>query len=523
MKARVLLSTFLVCSFAAAANAQNKLVSRTEKETRELPMVLVGSFWVDTPIGSVDVLGIDGDKATVTATKTVYASDKSALDAAFDQCLISWEGDERVRFARMLQKSIVPNSRCTVSYDVNVPRTVDVKVGARAGDIRVRNVIGGVTVKSVNSNVLLSGVSGATAIDIVNGHIVLDFPRAPVANVQATVINGDIDIFVPGDSSLGWSAGTVAGDVLTSMPVRGTIVDGIFHGHFNAPGGPSFTTQSVLGRVFLLARGTNRTQSRSVRNINVEQVPQPAPNTAVTMAPTQKIQTPIVGGPFTFMNSDQVVDVSIGEVRGPARVTTAAGAIDLGVVFGDCTVLTAGGPLSLGEIMGSLQARTGAGDVLVRAARGGGEVHTDGGIIRVFYTGGPMTLGSGGGDIVVRQAAGSINASTPSGDITITVDPNLKTDKVEAKTGKGNVLLNVSPSFAADVDATVVTSNPDQNAIHTDFNTLTIRREQVAGGRTRIHATGKINGGGDRVELHAEDGDVTISSQAGPPVSIVKP
>ena len=40
-------------------------------------------------------------------------------------------------------------------------------------------------------------------------------------------------------------------------------------------------------------------------------------------------------------------------------------------------------------------------------------------------------------------------------------------------------------------------------------------REQV-GGKTKIHAMGKVNGGGERVELYAEDGGIQISARAVP-------
>jgi len=56
-----------------------------------------------------------------------------------------------------------------------------------------------------------------------------------------------------------------------------------------------------------------------------------------------------------------------------------------------------------------------------------------------------------------------------------------------------------------------LTDDAEANRIHSDFN-LTVRRE-MANGKTRLHATGKINGGGDRLELFAEDGSINISSQ----------
>jgi hypothetical protein len=49
-----------------------------------------------------------------------------------------------------------------------------------------------------------------------------------------------------------------------------------------------------------------------------------------------------------------------------------------------------------------------------------------------------------------------------------------------------------------------------------------VRREQV-GNKTRIRATGKINGGGERVELYAEEGDIHISAQNIAPMRLANP
>jgi hypothetical protein len=220
-----------------------------------------------------------------------------------------------------------------------------------------------------------------------------------------------------------------------------------------------------------------------------------------------------VSGFFRYFTN--LGNIIIGQIHGDANLTTGAGEVALGSVFGNCQVVSRGGPLNLGQILGVLSARTEAGDVVVQSARKGGTIITGGGTIRLLYTGGETTLHSGGGDIIVKQADGPINAETQSGDITIDIDADLKTEKITAKTAKGNVMINVPASFAADIDATVVTSDPDVNNINADFDGLQVRREQI-GGKTKIRATGKINGGGDRLELYAEDGGIQISTHAGP-------
>ena len=48
--------------------------------------------------------------------------------------------------------------------------------------------------------------------------------------------------------------------------------------------------------------------------------------------------------------------------------------------------------------------------------------------------------------------------------------------------------------------------------IHSDFAGLTVKRDQF-NGKTRLRATGKIGGGGEKVELYTEDGEIQIEQQ----------
>lgn len=515
MRSRFVFSAAVIC--CAAWTAQAGVVA-SEPVRREMSIAPLGSFWITNPFGPIDITGSDIERIVITGTKKIYAADRDALNDARENCVVSFEGDDKVRLVRTITRGMVPNARCVVSYTVQLPRSSDVKISSKLGDVRVRNVNGSVTLNGFENRVFFAGVTGATLVDIVNGSVQLEFSRTPISNVEASTINGDINVYVPPTSNFEWIANTLAGDMMTSMPVRGTLNTNTFRGHFNAPGGPLLKTQSLAGRTRVLAVGTGPAQARSVFGAPAENFTTPMSSSGM---PLTKMQTPIIGALMLDV-PDRMLDISIGEVRGPAKIQIGGGQVELGTVLGDCEISTAGGPLNLGEISGKLQAKTGAGDILVRAARLGGEIRTAGGIIRVLYTGGPTTLQSGGGDIVVRQVAGSINAQTPSGDIALTIDPTVKTQKMEARTGKGNIILNVPPKFAGTIDATVMTSDPDVNAIQSDFPALTIRRDQV-GGRTRIHLTGKINGGGDRIELYTENGDITINAQAQAPVTVVNP
>ncbi len=485
---------------------------------RQLTIDPAGSVWIDNPFGSIDVIGGEGTLITVTAQRSIVASDATALKEAADAVAINFEGDSKVRLIRTVMPAL-RNAHATIDYTIRVPKSVALKIGSKSADhIRVSHITGSVTVNGFAGTLIMEDVSGASALNIVNGRVIYDYQQNPIAKAEVQAVNADIDVYVPASAKFDWIADTINGDILTTFPIRAPrFVGTVFRGQINGSGGPTINTATMMGRVLLLAKGSNPAQALSKRLNPPEHHRAPSD---VLLLPSQKIQLPFYTGNFTF--SASVADVTVGEVRGSAHVETGAGEVELGAVFGQCNVTSMGGPLNLGDIIGLLSAHTGAGDILVRAARMGGEVSTDGGLIHVLYSGGPMTLRSGGGDIIVGQTSGAIDAQTTSGDITITGDPRQRTLKVGARTMQGNVILNVSPRFGADIDATIVTSDPDANVMHIDFTGLTVRREQ-AGAKTRIHATGKINGGGERVELYAEEGDIHISAQTITPVRLANP
>jgi len=518
MRSRILLTCAAVALLIPAGTfAAN--VTITERFVKELPMDSADSLWLDNPVGNVEIVGSESPNLLATVLRTVTGVDQAALKEGSEATAVSFEGDRKVRLIR----TILPRVRSdrwtsSVSFTIRVPRTAQVKVASRiAGRIRIANMLGSVTVSTFAGAIVLDGVSGNSLVETTNGKITYIYREKPTAPAQVQAVNADIDIIVPPGSTFTWMADTLKGDILTNIPARTTFLGNAFRVNVNGTGGPTLSLQTLIGNIRVLGSGFDTAAVQSLRN-----APAARPDNnqqQLLMHKSQRIQLPISGGPFDFQGS--IADVEVGEVRGWARVQTAAGEIKLGMVYGDCLVTTNGGPIDLGEITGTLTASTDAGDVTIRSAREGGKISTAGGIIRVQYTGGPTTLQSGGGDITVRQAAGPLSAETRSGDINISADVQQKTQKVLAHTQQGNISLNLSPRFAADIDATVLTSRPNANAILSDFAGLTIRREQV-GDRTRIHATGKLNGGGERVELFAEEGDIHITNAStttamGPP------
>ena len=481
---------------------------------KEYPFDANGSLWVENPNGAVEVIGADQNVISISAEKITRGLDEASVEEGREQTALYVAGDSRNRSVR----TVVPSIRSgrwssAVNYVLRVPRGATVKIDSGSADrIRVTNLTGGVSVRNINGPILLEGDSGPVSVDSVNGTIVYTPSGAPSADVKLSTINGHIQIYVEPEARFQWVAEALKGDLLTNLPMHGRLAGSGYRGVLNG-GGPTLTTATAMGNVFLIRKGARITDARSVRALESG-----GPPAAALLS--RDIYIPNVDGNFEYQTN--IGNIRVPEVHGDARVETAAGEVHLGRIFGSATVRSGGGPLELGDIFGVISAYTKAGDILVQAARAGGEVSTDGGIIRVIYAGGTSRLHSGGGDIIVRQASGPIFADTRSGDVTINVDATLRTTAVNAKTNQGSIVLNVSPKFAADVDITILTSDPDAHTLRTDFPGLQVRRE-LAGNRTRVRATGKINGGGEKVELYAEEGVILFTANPSRPVRLAQP
>ncbi|HYI12724.1 MAG TPA: hypothetical protein VEK57_26985 [Thermoanaerobaculia bacterium] len=521
------LTAIVILTAGIAASAQQKpaMVRKTIRTDQKFTVAAGGSFVLENPIGNIEILGADVVDVEASIVTTITAETEAILKEAQRQSGIAIGGNVKTRIVRTAVALDGQKKPWTMRshWTVRVPRSISVRIISSSSErIRIVDLAGSIHVKNFNGNVIVSNVAGAAFVESVNGSIVYS-TAVPHKNVVLSTVNGHVTATVAGTADFRWVAETGTGDIRTNFAPRGRFGGATFRGTVNAPGGPTITTQSLMGNVYLLTSGTSATASQSIRTARPAVMsaafeptvgqPEPGPN-------GQRVFTRgVFRGSLVYQTS--VGDVRVNEIHGRADIRTGAGEVRLGSVTGSCNVTSKGGPLQLGEILGPLTASTGAGDILVDSTRRGGTITTKGGTIRLLYTSGPTRLESGGGDIIVRQAAAPIVAETTSGDIAITVDGASKSETIDAKTGKGNVVLQVGPKFAADIDATIITTDPNADTILSDIPGLSITRQQVSG-KTRVRAVGKINGGGEKVVLLATNGDIRITTGAVAP-TIVRP
>jgi DUF4097 and DUF4098 domain-containing protein YvlB len=145
-------------------------------------------------------------------------------------------------------------------------------------------------------------------------------------------------------------------------------------------------------------------------------------------------------------------------------------------------------------------------------------LHTGDGNIRVEDIKGALRLDSGDGNLEVRSADGRLNADTHDGNIRAqgrfdgldlhTGDGNIDAEAGSGskdssgwvlRTGDGNVALRVPQDFSADLDA-----QTGDGHVNIDFPVT------VTGSMRGNSTRGKMNGGGQPLELRTGDGDIEL-------------
>lgn len=508
MRVRALFAAVLIFTAGASSAAVKKMFVVAPKA---FPLNDGGVVVVQNPLGNIEIIGSDdAHEVTAAAFKMIESVDEAGLEEGRRLTALRQGGTTRTRFFRTDIPSVAnPRWSSVVTWRLTVPRSAHLRLTSNTGEhTRVTNVHGSVYVKNFAGTITLDNLTGGVSVDSVNGSITYITPQ-PQANVRLATVNGNVVAKVLPTADFRWLAETVKGEIVTNLPARGTLIGASFRGSLNSPGGPTLTTATITGNVSLLSMITLRAAVQPLRNSKlVEKIPI---GTAVMTAagPAPRGLNLEVVETTKFIHATNFGDVLVERVPGDADIFTGGGTVRLGNVGGALNVRSNGGPLQFGQVAGPLSVGTRAGDVIINHARRGGEITTGGGSIRLGYTQAATRLVNDGGDITVVRAAGPIFADTRSGDIAVTVDAALKTLKVTADTAKGNVVLNVAEGFAADVEATIVTSDPDANTILSEIDGLSIQKEAY-GAKTRVRATGKLNGGGEKVVLSAVDGSIRI-------------
>lgn len=179
------------------------------------------------------------------------------------------------------------------------------------------------------------------------------------------------------------------------------------------------------------------------------------------------------------------------------RVNTSGGDVEIRGIHANVRCETSGGNVKLASIVGNVYGETSGGDVSLRGIKGDVQAHTSGGDVRVDSVLGSVNVGTSGGEVVLLRIDGKIFGETSGGNI----EARLLGENrgVHLETSGGSISLFVPNSIAANVEAST-----SGGSVKCDLPIL------VTGTISEDELHGKVNGGGNRIDLSTSGGNINI-------------
>ena len=168
--------------------------------------------------GGVSVTGWDRDSVHVSARIQSHGSTQAEAERSLRDIRIATEGGA-IRAAGPGGGS--DRQRWSVSYDVYVPRRMDLDLRAHNGGLRVQEVVGRMTLETENGGITLRGTGGDVRARAQNGglHVHLTGTRWEGAGLAAETQNGGVRLVIPERYSARLETGTVNGGIRTDFPI----------------------------------------------------------------------------------------------------------------------------------------------------------------------------------------------------------------------------------------------------------------------------------------------------------------
>lgn len=229
-------------------------------------------------------------------------------------------------------------------------------------------------------------------------------------------------------------------------------------------------------------------------------------------------------------------DIEINSTRGPVTARSTDGDIEIHNTRGTVAAKSVDGNIYIRRVTGDVSASTTDGDISVRGAQSAVTVDTEDGNIETDTTDGEIDAGALDGNIHLFDARGSVKAQAIRGSIEVYVartsrdTAQTETDSQDTERGpetqrnlettEGDVTIYLPEDLPATVEAEGSSGGlllsrlwrDDLGHIDSDF-----RLNQSEWGvffYVQSEASGDLNGGGDRIRLKTNSGNIYIKERS---------
>lgn len=188
--------------------------------------------------GDITITGVAGsDSIVVRGTKRVRSWDPQDAEEHLDSLEVIVWNEANVVSAETDQPVETCGRVYEVEYEIIIPVDLEVDASDVNGTISIDSVAGPVTALTVNGLVVLDEITASVFAGVVNGGILGDVSLPLDGLINMNVVNGEIDLGIPEDTSAQFSASVTSGRieisnlvlhdmVSTSVSVTGRLGDG---------------------------------------------------------------------------------------------------------------------------------------------------------------------------------------------------------------------------------------------------------------------------------------------------------
>lgn len=249
MRKALTLTAILVLA-AGAASAWDSAYTETFDQTYSVDHGV--SVGLDNINGDVVVEVWDRPEVRIYAEKSASSAERLEL----------LEIQVRQSGGSLYVETHYPNSRdlrpedrrgsSKVEYTLTVPRFAEMDgIEMVNGDLRIDGVEGGISAETVNGMVAVRGAAGEIDVETVNGDIELRLGAAVSNDIDASSVNGRIEIYCTGSADV--RAETVNGRLSNDVGIevrKGRYVGASMNGTIGG-GGPVISMETVNGAIYI--------------------------------------------------------------------------------------------------------------------------------------------------------------------------------------------------------------------------------------------------------------------------------
>jgi len=189
--------------------------------------------------------------------------------------------------------------------------------------------------------------------------------------------------------------------------------------------------------------------------------------------------------------------ITIDNVRGPVKASSASGYLHVYRVERDATVAAASGAIDVSGVGGVLRVSSASGDVVLADVKGDLKANAASGSIRISKPGDKVDASAASGAIEINGATNDLKVHAISGSVNVSGDPSANR-LWELKTVSGSVEIRVPTNASFLLSAETTSGNIRTN--------LPVILEEQSKHSLRAH----VGSSSGRIEVHTVSGEINV-------------